>query len=91
MKIQTNVFSKLLMLSCMLLVMACTEEENGVNRQAQVASINNFINSLTYDADALLNVQQTDGAPSKREFLSEEVISTPGKGVILSVLPRCTA
>ena len=69
-------FSLVVLLFCL----SCREEESGLSRQIQVANISGYIDSLNYNPEELLNVQETDGTPNKRVVLDEQTSSTRDKG-----------
>jgi thiol-activated cytolysin len=70
-----------LILSFMIICcMSCTKEDvlnSPCNGNCDADEINELIANLNYDAEEMLNVQNTNGTPSKREISSEE--SSPPK------------
>lgn len=76
-------FKGLILLFSLLIFTACSKDEDGPSSNPDAGDINAFIASLTYDANSLLNVQETGGAPSERtlnDFYTET--NPPDQGTI---------
>jgi thiol-activated cytolysin len=73
-----------LFLAMVLSAYACQESEEPIAISPESPKISEYLETLDYDPDALLNVQETDGAPSKREILEETVDVSKGSGVELT-------
>ena len=70
-----------LLLALVLSSYACQESEEPLARSAESPQISEYLKNLSYESDALLNVQETGGAPSKREVVDENVNVSKANGV----------
>ncbi|MBX2828378.1 MAG: thiol-activated cytolysin family protein [Flavobacteriaceae bacterium] len=63
---------------------SCSTEDDGGGENPQANDITQYILSLTYDPDALLNVQDTGGLASERTVIEEvETTSSPNQGTVV--------
>ncbi len=63
---------------------SCSTDDDISNSNPEATSISDYIYSLTYNADELLNVQDTGGLASERTLLSEEEnTDPPNQGTIV--------
>lgn len=73
----------LLLFSISILLFACNKEDEGGGENPEAGSINEYILSLTYDPNSLLNVQETGGLASERTVTFEDdTTSSPNQGTI---------
>ena len=64
-----------------IFIPACQETDVSPGINPEATEITDYIQSLFYDADEMLNVQETGGSSSKRQLKSEQKNSTPGDGM----------
>ena len=70
-------------ITLLLLVAACSKEDDTSGTNPDASNINSYIASLSYDANSLLNLQETGGSASERTLLNEySEASTPVQGTV---------
>lgn len=80
---KSNQFNKLIRFTgclflCVTLLSSCSKEDDGNDSEnPDASSINEYILNLTYNADELLNVQDTGGLASERTLVNEENTTDP--------------
>lgn len=82
---KTGVF----ILMCTLLLISCSKEDDGQRISPDATDISNYIQSLSYNPDEMLDVQETGGAPNLR-ILTDESLNTspPNQGTVTGCQTR---
>ncbi|MEX0995560.1 MAG: thiol-activated cytolysin family protein [Flavobacteriaceae bacterium] len=80
-----NYSKKVLMTGLLtILLISCSKEDDGSPTSADAQDITAYIQGLNYDPNQLLNVQETEGAPSLRTLTNESSdYSPPNQGTII--------
>lgn len=71
-------------LVCSLLLISCSKEDDNDSISPDATDISNYIKSLSYNPDDMLNVQETGGSPSLRNLVNDFLdTSPPNQGTVV--------
>ena len=84
MKTSFTLKSLVLSLIFTILLFSCSKEDDGSSTSPDATDISTYIQSLSYNPDDMLNVQETGGTPSLRTLTNESLdASPPNQGTVI--------
>ncbi len=89
-KLSTNRISIVALIIASILINACAKDEEFPVCQTCHDDINGFLETLSYNPDNMLNVQETDGLPSKRTVKEQAPGTISSEKGIVKVCTRTT-